>query len=192
MKIRPEGAVGLAEARTAHGPWYVVYADFFVGVEKRSMCPGRYWFDPEGDAGYCFLNYFHALAYSLKVKNDSDKMTAIISQTDEFHNPLARLPAGAAMTWGQVEWLCKSSNDPIYMVIIDKPDTSFLLQLKTPKELRVFDTAIFYGNGERICEKDYFNKGSAPTFMIFDNFLHLKAFELKLKGFGYTLQTKKF
>jgi hypothetical protein len=73
MMTKPEGAVGLEEARTAHGPWYVVFVDYpEIGtLEKRKVCPGRVWFDPDDRFGFCFLNYFHALAYSLKVKKDA-------------------------------------------------------------------------------------------------------------------------
>ena len=79
MTTKPEGVVGLEEARTAHGPWYVVFSnDSLVYIlaetgliEKRKVCPGRSWFDVDNRFGYCFLNYFHALAYSLKVKKDA-------------------------------------------------------------------------------------------------------------------------
>ena len=82
MATKPEGAVGYAEARTAHGPWYVVssktsgFRRYVKGtLEKREMPPGRSWFADKvvtkrEHKGYCFLNYFHALAYSLKCKND--------------------------------------------------------------------------------------------------------------------------
>lgn len=79
MTTKPEGAVGLEEARTAHGPWYVVFSNKLVLynytemglIEKRKVCPWRGWFDADYRFGFCFLNYFHALAYSLKVKKDA-------------------------------------------------------------------------------------------------------------------------
>jgi hypothetical protein len=78
MTKKPDGAVGITEARLSSGPWYTVNSkDGFV--MKRALCPAAWWFPYVNDGskrklGYCFLNYFHALAYSLKRKaaNDPD------------------------------------------------------------------------------------------------------------------------
>jgi hypothetical protein len=72
----PEGAIGLLRARTSKGPWYVVFGTD-GSLQKRERCPDISWFPfPTTDnrQSWCFLNYFHALAYSLKRKaaNDPD------------------------------------------------------------------------------------------------------------------------
>jgi hypothetical protein len=68
----PEGAVGLLKARTSKGPWYTVNTHNGF-VRKHALVPAKWYFPFTADTnysklGYCFLNYFHALAYSLKRK----------------------------------------------------------------------------------------------------------------------------
>ena len=75
-RVIPDGAVGLLQARLSKGPYYTV-TNIHGTIEKRQVMPGK-WFFPFTASlpklGYCFLNYFHALAYSLKRKaaNGSD------------------------------------------------------------------------------------------------------------------------
>ena len=52
------------------GPSYTV-DKIFGHIEKRNARPGPWWFKPSYSQiklGFCFSNYFHAYAYSLKCK----------------------------------------------------------------------------------------------------------------------------
>ena len=69
---KPEGAMNFGEARTAKGPWYVVYSNG-GHLLKRRLCPAGWFFKYAGtrkfkQIGFTFDNYFHAYAYSLKCK----------------------------------------------------------------------------------------------------------------------------
>jgi hypothetical protein len=112
---------------------------------------------------------------------------------DKLQKLLAHVPEGAIKTWGQLEALTKLSDCPIYMLVIESPDNNPVLQFKHSTELKVMDDAVFYmTTRERLCQRDYLNKGCLPTYMIFDNYFHLKAFELKLKTVGYVVHYRKF
>jgi hypothetical protein len=66
----PHGALKLPDARTAKGPWYTVDKEYGQ-ITKRNQCPAIWWFKPSYShvkVGYTFSNYYHALAYSLKLK----------------------------------------------------------------------------------------------------------------------------
>ena len=107
---------------------------------------------------------------------------------------IKELPAGAVQTWGQVEWLCKSSEQPIYLFIINIAGDNPVLQFKHPKQhLNVTPQAMMYNvSNETVAQAKFFNRSFLPTFFIFDNCMHALALEMKLKPAGYAVQWKKF
>jgi hypothetical protein len=116
-----------------------------------------------------------------------------VNNEDELRNLLARVPEGAVKTWEQFEALTKLSDRPIYMLVIESPDNNPVLQFKHSTNLKIMDDAVFYmTTRKRLCQRDYLNKNCRPTYRIFDNYFHLKAFELKLKAVGYVVHYRKF
>ena len=68
---RPEGAKTIREAKQHHGPWYTVDSKYGLLV-KHDRYPQRMGVTfPDGILIRIFTNYFHALAYSLKVKHEA-------------------------------------------------------------------------------------------------------------------------
>ncbi len=107
---------------------------------------------------------------------------------------IKELPAGAVKTWGQVEWLSHSSEQPIYLFIINIAGDNPVLQFKHPKQhLNVTPQAMMYNvTNETVAQAKFFNRSFLPTFFIFDNYMHALGLEMKLKPAGYAVQWKKF
>lgn len=107
---------------------------------------------------------------------------------------IKELPAGAVKTWGQVEWLSKSSEQPIYLFIINIAGDNPVLQFKHPKKhLNVTPQAMVYNvTNETVAQAKFFNRSFLPTFFIFDNYMHVLALEMKLKPARYAVQYRKF
>jgi hypothetical protein len=106
---------------------------------------------------------------------------------------IKELPPGAAKTWGQVEWLCHSSEQPIYLFIINIAGDNPVLQFKHPKKLKVTPEAMMYNvTNETVAQFKFFNRSFLPTFFIFDNYMHVLGLEMKLKPAGYAVQYRKF
>ena len=107
---------------------------------------------------------------------------------------IKELPAGAVKTWGQVEWLSHSSEQPIYLFIINIAGDNPVLQFKHPKQhLNVTPQAMMYNvTHETVVQAKFFNRTFLPTFFIFDNYMHVLALEMKLKPAGYAVQYRKF
>ena|ERR1700722_4306908 len=112
--------------------------------------------------------------------------------TSKLNGLLSSLPTGALQTWGQVEFLIKNSAKPIFILLVEDKRGG-LLQFQTPKQtMKVVGNVITYFTGETVAGKDFFNRHSAPTFFIFDNYLHAYALEQKLVAFGLPFVKQKF
>jgi hypothetical protein len=107
---------------------------------------------------------------------------------------IKELPAGALKSWGQLEWLCKSSKEPLYLFILNIAGDNPVLQFKEPvAHLKVVQEALFYNvTNERVAEKKFFNRDFLPTFYVFDNYMHVLGFEARLKAVGFVVHYKKF
>lgn len=68
--MRPKGALvfnnnGSRRTRWVRAPFYLVSKSGLFPY-KDSASISEFWFN--GQSGYCFRNYFHALAYHLKIE----------------------------------------------------------------------------------------------------------------------------
>lgn len=107
---------------------------------------------------------------------------------------IKELPPGTVKTWGQVEWLIHSTEQPIYLFIVNIAGDNPVLQFKHPKlHLNVTSNSLYYKvTNETVAQQKFFNRAFLPAFFVFDNYMHVLGFEMRLKPAGYTVQYKKF